>query len=88
MNLVTRPVLAAVFGLACACSYPSFRALAAGGGSSSGGGDAQNHPANGLPPGEAGPPGANNNPRGTGLAPDARNDGTPPPPAGSAPAHR
>ena len=88
MNLATRPVLAAVFsvGLACASSC----ALAAGGGASSGGGDAQNHPANGLPPGEAGPPGANNNPRGTGLAPDARNDGTTTPLVGTtaAPAHQ
>ena len=86
MRLVTLPVLAAVFGVGLASSG----ALAAGGGASSGGSDAQNHPANGLPPGEAGPPGANNNPRGTGLAPDARNDGTAPPPAGTtaAPAHR
>ena len=86
MRLLTPPVLAAVFGVGLASSC----ALAAGGGASSGGGDAQNHPANGLPPGDAGPPGANNNPRGTSLAPDARNDGTAPPPAGAttAPAHR
>ncbi len=77
MDLVTLPILAIVFSVGLA----SF-ALAAGGGASSGGGDAQNHPASGLPPGEPGPAGANNNPRKTALPPDARNDGTVPPAAG------
>ena len=81
MILVTRPILAAVLGIGLASS-----ALAAGGGASSGGSDAQNHPANGLAPGQPGPPGANNNPSKAGLPPDARNEGTTSQPA--APAHR
>ena len=82
MHLVAPPILAIVFSIGLAPV-----ALAAGGGSSSGGSDAQNHPANGLPPGEPGPPGANNNPRTTSLPPDTRNQGNAPP-AGAAPARR
>ncbi len=81
VNLVIFPILAMVVGLASP-------ALAAGGGASSGGSDAQNHPANGLPPGEPGPPGANNNPSRTSLPPDARNEGAVPATGSTAPAHR
>ncbi len=79
MTPVTRPILAAVFGIGLASV-----ALAAGGGASSGGSDAQNHPANGLPPGQPGPSGANNNPGKTSLPPDARNEGTASPQAAPA----
>ena len=53
-------------------------AHAAGGGGSAGGSGAQNHPASGLPPGDAGPAGSPNNPHGDGT-------GTTPPDHAAAP---
>ena len=56
-------------------SLVAVSADAAGGGGGAGGAGAQNHPASGLPIGEAGPAGSPNSPRGHAL--DVSKGGTP-----------